>query len=243
MVKGHELILKPDDDDPAKNGDGRIIQDGLHQRLQITIPSNPPTNYENFFVDTSDGLFKKQDDVGNISIYRDTPLNNYTAVTDPTTSNDNTQGYSVGSRWINVTLDRSFICLNSATASAIWRRNALYTPPLNIASSVNSITNSSTFVVGAGFEFPGSNSVGVPQAIRVFVANTNAGNTGEIRVFDDTNALQVAIATGYNETGGDTIALTITPANVPTSPANFQIQHRRASGGGSVIWDNVTFDF
>lgn len=45
---------------------------------------------------------------------------NLTATTDPGVGNDNTQGYTAGSMWVNLTLARSWICLSSATGAAVW---------------------------------------------------------------------------------------------------------------------------
>ncbi|MCG8547555.1 MAG: hypothetical protein MJE12_25435 [Alphaproteobacteria bacterium] len=46
---------------------------------------------------------------------------NLGATTDPGTGNDNTQGYAVGSRWINVTLDKEFVALDVSTGAAVWK--------------------------------------------------------------------------------------------------------------------------
>ena len=45
---------------------------------------------------------------------------NITATTDPGPSNDNTQGYSAGSIWFNVTLNREWTCISAATGAAVW---------------------------------------------------------------------------------------------------------------------------
>lgn len=50
------------------------------------------------------------------------PLNNLSATTDPAVGNDNTQGYSVGSRWINTTTGWEFSALAVTTGAAIWMR-------------------------------------------------------------------------------------------------------------------------
>jgi hypothetical protein len=50
-----------------------------------------------------------------------THKNNYEATTDPTTSNDGTQGYGKGSEWLNTTDGGMFKCINSATGTAIWK--------------------------------------------------------------------------------------------------------------------------
>lgn len=49
------------------------------------------------------------------------PLNNFAAVTAPGVSDDDGDGYEVGSLWINVTLDRAYICLDASTGAAVWR--------------------------------------------------------------------------------------------------------------------------
>jgi len=50
------------------------------------------------------------------------PTNNYTATVAPTVTNDNTQGYSIGSVWIDTILSQSYMCVSSATSAAIWHR-------------------------------------------------------------------------------------------------------------------------
>ena len=45
---------------------------------------------------------------------------NLAATTDPTTGDDSGDGYAVGSRWINVTLDKEFVCLDATAAAAVW---------------------------------------------------------------------------------------------------------------------------
>lgn len=47
--------------------------------------------------------------------------NNLTATSNPTTANDATEGYAVGSMWENVTSGRVFICVGNFTSSAVWR--------------------------------------------------------------------------------------------------------------------------
>jgi len=47
-------------------------------------------------------------------------LNNLNAIIDPNTANDNTQGYQLGSRWINTTNDSSFTLVDATTGAAVW---------------------------------------------------------------------------------------------------------------------------
>jgi len=45
---------------------------------------------------------------------------NLSATTDPSASDDHTQDYSVGSRWLNTSTSRAWTCLSAATGAAIW---------------------------------------------------------------------------------------------------------------------------
>jgi len=46
--------------------------------------------------------------------------NNYAATTDPSTGNDNTENYSIGSRWINTSNSRVWTCVDASTGAALW---------------------------------------------------------------------------------------------------------------------------
>lgn len=73
--------------------------------------------------------------VWNGSAYRivNTPFSNYTASTNPTSSNDNTQGYVIGSLWVNQVTQGIFMATNVSTSAAVWTGiNAVVTTiPLN----------------------------------------------------------------------------------------------------------------
>ena len=49
-----------------------------------------------------------------------TKKNNLVATTDPTVNEDANDGYSPGSRWINTTLDKEFVCLDATVGAAVW---------------------------------------------------------------------------------------------------------------------------
>ena len=46
--------------------------------------------------------------------------NNLEATTDPTATDDVTQGYVVGSRWLNITDDKEWFCANNTEEAAVW---------------------------------------------------------------------------------------------------------------------------
>lgn len=52
------------------------------------------------------------------------PTDNLIATTDPTVTDDSNSGYSVGSRWINLTLDKFFMCVDASVGAAVWNDTA-----------------------------------------------------------------------------------------------------------------------
>src|SRR3990167_9154561 len=70
--------------------------------------------------------------------------NNYAAVADPTSSNDSSQGYACGSRWIRTDLDTIFWCVDASVGAAIWRPRPLLA--LNYFSSPTTTTVSATLL-------------------------------------------------------------------------------------------------
>lgn len=39
----------------------------------------------------------------------------------PTVNDDGTQGYAVGSRWIDTTNNKEYVCLAAGTGAAVWK--------------------------------------------------------------------------------------------------------------------------
>lgn len=48
------------------------------------------------------------------------PYSNYFATTDPGVSNDDTEGYCIGSTWVNQTGKKVWVCTDNATGAAVW---------------------------------------------------------------------------------------------------------------------------
>lgn len=49
-------------------------------------------------------------------------LNNLTATTNPTITNDSGSGYAVGSVWVNTSTDEMFVCTDATAGAAIWQK-------------------------------------------------------------------------------------------------------------------------
>jgi hypothetical protein len=57
---------------------------------------------------------------GSIFQVASAPLNNFVASVAPTSSNDNTQGYTPGSAWYNTVTGFTYQLVNAATSAAVW---------------------------------------------------------------------------------------------------------------------------
>lgn len=66
---------------------------------------------------------------------------NFSATTDPTATDDNSQGYDIGSQWINVNGGKSFICTSNTIFLAIWKETT-------VGDEVNTVSNIGTAGVG-----------------------------------------------------------------------------------------------
>ena len=60
---------------------------------------------------------------------------NVSATLDPTSSNDQTQGYSAGSIWVNTSNGRAWICVSAATGAATWALSVV--PGVGVEPSTN----------------------------------------------------------------------------------------------------------
>lgn len=45
---------------------------------------------------------------------------NFTAVAGPTVNDDNTQGYAIGSEWVDTSAPKAYYCTDATTGAAIW---------------------------------------------------------------------------------------------------------------------------
>lgn len=118
-----------------------------------TIPTSSPLNASvfNTALTELDNAIKK---------------NNYAATTAPTTAADTALGYSVGSRWIDVTNDKAYVCVDATTGAAVWKEISLPASP----------TFTGDVTITANLIFSG-------QSRHVFVGdNANAKQTAGITI-------------------------------------------------------------
>lgn len=167
-----------------------------------------------------------------------------TAAINPATSDDSTQGYEIGSIWVNTATDDVFVCVNAAAGSAIWLalgkitvKNDGVTVPgaphsvLNIqGEDVDSITTTGDQV-----------DVTIKSGFQSFIRNilVNSLDIESLRNADTTNILSYFVDSFEND------------EEVDGSSTNFSIQDGYASlrqgGDFSFVkttkaqWDEGTF--
>lgn len=167
-----------------------------------------------------------------------------TATTDPTNANDNTQGYAVGSLWINTTTRAIFRCVFAGTGNAVWTLLATkYQYGVAFFGNAGSpflSSSNTTYTILAQSVFPGTNNIDLaPDKCIIISAGSNAGVAGAFRVYDLTAALTICEI-------DPTPTLSIHPvhdildlgtiSNLPTGQSIFELQMRKTSaGGGNVL--------
>jgi hypothetical protein len=84
---------------------------------EATADPTPPAGGTRILYPKSDGWYDRDD----TTISRIGAVNKLDAVVPPTVSNDGTQGYSIGSVWVDTLGQVVYVCASSATGAAVWR--------------------------------------------------------------------------------------------------------------------------
>ena len=87
------------------------------------------------------------------------PQSNWTATSAPTISNDNTQGYAVGSQWLWAARGQAWVCVNAATGAAVWQpvNTSFYATPRR---ATGPLLHSEFYHFMPGFRTSGSQTTG-----------------------------------------------------------------------------------
>jgi hypothetical protein len=122
-------------------------------------------------------------------------LNKFDATAAPTANDDNTDGYAVGSRWINITTDKGYECVDASTGAAIWIETT-WTSVLNKydATVAPTVSNDNTQGYAVGSRWvditadKGYECVDASTGAAVWLETTGGGSTGPLNKFDATVA-------------------------------------------------------
>lgn len=77
-------------------------------------------------------------------------INKLDATIAPTINEDSSDGYSVGSWWIDVTNNIGYLCVDSSVGAAIWQRFELYSIDLTAIAALTSSADKVPYATGAG---------------------------------------------------------------------------------------------
>lgn len=95
--------------------------------LAVTVDHDPEVTATDVpagsLIITSAGIWHRKIDDGSTTNVTGTAAlkNSFLETTDPGVNDDNTQSYSIGSRWINTSTDKHFVCLDASTGAAVWK--------------------------------------------------------------------------------------------------------------------------
>jgi hypothetical protein len=178
------------------------------------------------------------------------PKNNFTATTNPTTSDDNTLGYTPGSQWYNTSNSNIYSLVDATTNAAIWvQTNNLggLTIPLTQLAAGGASTGQSLLFNGTHWA-PGSPAINLSQLLQ------SGASSGQVPVWNGSNWVPVSISSA----GGAPSTLTYLTVGTESSnlPNSSQLQagsgitltpstnvltiSASGGGGGAPVWPTVT---
>ena len=67
-------------------------------------------------------------------------LNNFSATTDPTASDDSTEGYGQNSKWYNTVDEEAYLCVDASVGAAVWIKMTLTVDELGALAFLDEIT-------------------------------------------------------------------------------------------------------
>ncbi|MBV1929549.1 MAG: hypothetical protein KUG81_08580 [Gammaproteobacteria bacterium] len=129
------------------------------------------------------------------------PQSNFVATTAPGVSDDTTGGYGVGSRWVDVTGDESYICVDASTGAAVWVNSTVTSDDLGSLALLNGVDNDEW------------NSGG--EDLAIVNGGTGASTIGAARTNLDVYSKAESDAAGGQDLYAEYTTTSTTPNNIP----------------------------
>lgn len=124
------------------------------------------------------------------------PKANLAATTAPSVTDDSTDGYSVGSRWIDTVGAVEYVCMDPAAGAAVWEST---TGAAGVGGSTGAVDNAVLRADGAGGAAMQASDVIIDDQGRITRATINAPLEGYP---NGTGGIRLAIATGQGGARG-----------------------------------------
>ncbi len=195
-------------------------------------------------VDLSVNLISSDVGLGNVQNIK----SNFIAVVDPTNFNDSSQGYSIGSFWMNrsTSPSRLFICDSATLTLAVW--NQIGGSGSGITSIVNLAGSAGLFrdiTGGNTANFKALNSatgkityVNNPNSVDLGV-NINKNDVG-LSLIDNT---QYVFRSALNPTVNNDASQFFVPGNLWSNYANGSVFLNRTNTVGAAVWSQIAGAF
>jgi len=163
--------------------------------------------------------FLESDATGDLTIIKSNPG----ATVPPAVGNDNTQGYSVRSRWYDTTAKKEYVCLDASTGAADWKETTVSTAGMgDVVGPGSSVNNNVVFFDGvtgklikdSGLALSGSNTgdeVDATTSVKGIAELATDGETsaGVVVQGNDSRLSDARTPTGHGNThtnGSDDVA-------------------------------------
>lgn len=164
---------------------------------------------------------------------------NLSATAAPTTGDDDADGYSIGSLWVDVTNDVTYQCVDSTTGAAVWKQTsnasavtsvAATAPVAGFTVSGSPITSSGTFVFALSDDLAALEGMSGTGLVARTASNTYAQRTltGP--------AAGISVSNGDGVSGNPTLALANDLAALEALTGTSTIYYR----SGTDTWSAVT---
>lgn len=100
---------------------------------------------------------------------------NLASATDPAVTDDSASGYAVGSKWLNTTNNRAYVCLNASVGAAVWKETTINT---RIFDAIVDATGAGDYTLPSAAFAAGAISVMVKTGTYIETADINIPDNG-----------------------------------------------------------------
>lgn len=215
---------------------------------EASAPSSPAAGKRRLYADTNHVL-RWKDSAG-----LDSPLaalNKWNATAAPAVTDDSGDGYAVGSRWIDTTNDKEYVCLDSTVGAAVWTEttstggsggggelgHTIVSAPNFTTSSLTSVQITSMSVT---VTIPAGGSAVKVTVFGETLANSNSGSYSLLTIWEGTvgSGTLRATSTLLAALNNQTVPAVVMAVFVPTSGSKTYNAGLHASAGTAQFYSS-----